>query len=89
MLVVGASIGSFVSLTRILAGMTVRTDVDPFVDARNLAINIAVVACAVYFGQRDIKQKDELLMKVARELGEVKPSSPTENEVGSTNVSGD
>lgn len=61
------------SVTRILAGLTVRTDLDPFADGRNLAINLGVVALSVVLGLRDLKARDALLEEIAIELGERKP----------------
>ncbi|KAL1510497.1 hypothetical protein AB1Y20_006801 [Prymnesium parvum] len=73
--IAGASIGAYVSITRILAGMTVRTDLDPFADGRNLAIDIGVVGVAVWLFLRDLAAREALLKEIAVELGEVKPEA--------------
>ena len=72
--IAGASIGAYVSLTRVAAGMTVRPELDPLADGFNFAVNVGVVAAAVFFGMKDLKGREELLKEVAIELGELKPN---------------
>ena len=71
--IAGASIGAYVSLTRVAAGMTVRPELDPLADGFNFAVNVGVVATAVFFGLKDLKGREELLKEIAIEFGELKP----------------
>eukprot|EP00966_Prymnesium_polylepis_P025478 587955-Prymnesium_polylepis.1 len=78
--IAGASVGAYVSFTRVLAGLTVRPELDPVADGINLAVNFGVVAAAVFFGRGDLKGKDALLKEIAIELGELKPDAEPAEE---------
>lgn len=73
----GASIAAYVSLTRIIAAAGgFRTDLTPLSDAGNLAIDLGVVAAAVWALRNDLKGRAETLEKVALELeGPVEPNA--------------
>lgn len=59
------------ALTRLVAGLTnMRDDVTPSADGLNLAIDLGVVALAVFLLLKDRTGQSELLATVARELGE-------------------
>lgn len=62
--IAGASVASWVSLTRLIAGLGgFRSDTVPLTDGINLVVNIAIVAAAVYFGRGDLKSKTAALKK--------------------------
>ena len=68
-IIAGASIGAYVTITRLAAGLGgFRDDVVPLDDAGNLLVNIAVVASAVWALSRDRRAASELLEQVAEEL---------------------
>ena len=78
----GSSIGSYVSVTRVLAGISgMRTDTDVGNDAFNTAINLGVVAFAVFLLRGDLKGRDETLKEVAREYGQL-PAEPEQPDGG-------
>ena len=69
--IAGASIASYVALTRLIAGLSgMRTDLTPLSDAGNLFIDVAVVAAAVWFLRSDLKAREEQLELIAAELQE-------------------
>ena len=78
--IAGASIASYVALTRIIAGVGgFRTDTNPLADAGNLFVDVAVVAGAVWALRKDLKGRAELLEEVALEL-EGEPSARGERD---------
>lgn len=82
-MVAGASIGSWVSLTRLAAGLGgFRDDVEPLGDGGNLAINLGVIAFAVFFLRGDLKGRDELLQEVAAKEGQAPPPAADESNAG-------
>jgi hypothetical protein len=73
----GAGVGTYVSLTRLAAGLSgMRTDLEPLADGGNTLINLGVIATAVFFGRRDLKQKEKILREVAQKLGELPADEP-------------
>mmetsp|Transcript_47240 Transcript_47240/g.100831 ORF Transcript_47240/g.100831 Transcript_47240/m.100831 type:complete len:160 (-) Transcript_47240:218-697(-) len=67
--IAGASVASYVALTRLIAGLGgFRTDLTPLNDAGNLLIDVAVVAAAVYFLRGDLKSREQELVRVRDEL---------------------
>ena len=63
--IAGASVGSYVSLLRAIGGQG-----EGFSDFGNLAVNLGVIATAIYFLRADLSGRDETLKEVAIELGE-------------------
>jgi hypothetical protein len=67
--IAGASIAAYVSVTRLIAGLGgFRTDLVPLSDAGNLALNLGVVAAAVWALRNDLNGRAQLLEDVALEL---------------------
>jgi hypothetical protein len=67
--IAGASIAAYVSVTRLIASLGgFRTDLTPLSDAGNLALNLGVVAAAVWALRNDLNGRAQLLEDVAREL---------------------
>mmetsp|Transcript_7988 Transcript_7988/g.26294 ORF Transcript_7988/g.26294 Transcript_7988/m.26294 type:complete len:156 (+) Transcript_7988:57-524(+) len=67
--IAGASIAAYVSVTRLIAGLGgFRTDLTPLSDAGNLALNLGVVAAAVWALRNDLNGRAQLLEDVALEL---------------------
>ena len=76
--IAGASIGAYVSLTRLVAGVSgFRSDVVPLNDGGNLLVDLGVVAAAVWALRADLRARDEQLEAISKELGEYK-SGPEE-----------
>ena len=61
----GASLATYVSLIRAISGQG-----EGLSDVINTAINLGVIAAAIYFFRGDLKGRSELLEEVAIELGE-------------------
>ena len=69
--IAGASLATYVSLLRAISGQG-----EGLSDIGNLAVNIGVIAAAVYFFRKDLKGRAELLEEVAIELGEKAAPEP-------------
>ena len=64
--IAGASIGGYVSFTRVLAAVAgFRTDTVPLQDGFNFFVDIGVVVAAVLGGRSDIKGKDADLARLS------------------------
>ena len=80
--IAGASIGAYVALTRLIAGVAgFRSDVIPLNEGGNLLVDLAVVAAAVYFLRSDLKARDEQLQQISKELGEFSPAELADDSV--------
>ena len=73
--IAAASIGLYVAITRLAAGLGgFRDDLVPLNDAGNVAVNLGVVAAAVYFLRKDLQSRDVDLEKVASQIAKSKAS---------------
>ena len=69
--IVGASVGSYVSLLRAIGGKG-----EGFSDVGNLIVNFGVIAGAIYFLRGDLSGRAEALDEIAIELGEKEAPVP-------------
>ena len=74
--VVGASLAAYVSVIRIVAGLSgARDDVNALQDAGNLLVDIGCVAASIWGVRRDMTARDESLAAIAASLGQT-PTPP-------------
>ena len=74
--VVGASLAAYVSVIRIVAGVSgARDDVNALQDAGNLLVDIGCVAASIWGVRRDMTARDESLAAIAASLGQT-PTPP-------------
>ena len=81
--IAAASIGLYVAITRLAAGLGgFRDDLVPLNDAGNVAVNLGVVAAAVYFLRKDLQSRDVDLEKVASQIAKSKANKKKKRGAG-------
>jgi len=79
--IAGASIASWVSLTRVIAGVGgFRSDTVPLTDGLNLAVNVGIVVAAVFALRSDLRSRTADLERVSGKTPTTTPAPGTESE---------
>eukprot|EP00320_Phaeocystis_rex_P020009 CAMPEP_0119071720 /NCGR_PEP_ID=MMETSP1178-20130426/53602_1 /TAXON_ID=33656 /ORGANISM="unid sp, Strain CCMP2000" /LENGTH=155 /DNA_ID=CAMNT_0007053675 /DNA_START=1 /DNA_END=468 /DNA_ORIENTATION=+ len=79
--IAGTSVAAWVSVTRLIAGLGgFRSDTVPTTDALNLAVNLGILAAAVYFGRGDLRSRTADLESESGRSKAPAPDADTETE---------